>query len=301
MSLLDRAVLSALPHVPRPLMWRVARHYVAGETLDEALAVLRSLSRRGHAGILDVLGEEVTDEAHARRVCEEYEAAAAALARERLDAYVSIKPTHLGMRTSEALALELYSKLASSCRARGQFVRVEMEDHTTTDATLRIFEALRREFDNVGIVLQSRLFRTLDDIAKLAPGPLDARMVKGIYLEPASIAHTEAGPIRDAYVEGTRRLLERGARVALATHDEALGARCLELVRQRSLAADRYEFEVLLGVMEPLWERWKAAGHPVRVYVPFGPEWLPYSLRRLRKNPEVLHHLMRATLGLANK
>jgi proline dehydrogenase len=299
MSVLDRALLSVLPHVPRPLMWRVARKYVAGETLDEALAALRSLQERGHRGILDVLGEDVTGEAQARTVRDEYEHAAAALQREGLDSYVSVKPTHLGLRTSEELALELYSSLARSCRARKQLVRVEMEDHTTTDATLRVFEALRRDFDNVGLVLQSRLFRTPADIAKLAPGPLDVRMVKGIYLEPAAIAHTEPGPIRDAFVECTRLLVERGGRVALATHDESLGARCIELMRSRQRTD--YEFEVLLGVMEPLWSRWKAQGHSVRVYVPFGPQWLPYSLRRLRKNPEMLHHVMRASLGLGRR
>jgi proline dehydrogenase len=298
MSWMDQAVLRALPFVPRPVMWRVARRYVAGETLEQALARLRALARRGHPGILDVLGEDVTGEAQAREVLSEYEHAAQALARERLDAYVSVKPTHFGLRTSEALALGLYRELARACRARGQFVRVEMEDHTTTDATLRIFEALRAEHDNVGIVLQSRLFRTPDDIARLAPGPLQVRMVKGIYLEPASIAHTEPDPIRDAYVDCTRRLLERDARVSLATHDEALGDRCLALIRDRGLAPDAYEFQVLLGVMESLWERWKSEGHVVRVYVPFGSQWQPYSLRRLRKNPVMLRHVIRASLGL---
>lgn len=301
MGKLDELVLSTLPHVPRAVMWRLAKRYVAGETLESAIDKLRELSARGHPGIIDVLGEDVTGEAHARRVVDEYRHAADAVVEAKLDAYVSVKPTHVGLRTSEKLAHELYRVLAMHCRQRGLFLRVEMEDHTTTDATLRVFELLRAEFDNVGIVLQSRLFRTPGDIAKLAPGPLRVRMVKGIYLEPAQIAHTTPQPIRDAYVECTRLLLARGAFVSFATHDPAMADNVLELVRQRGLSREQYEFQVLLGVQEALWQRWSSAGHTVRVYVPFGPEWLPYSLRRLRKNPEMLRHVMRATFGLSKR
>lgn len=299
MSLLDQVVLKTLPHMPRAVIWQVARRYVAGETLESAIARLTELGRRGHPGIIDVLGEEVHGEAQASRVVDEYRAAADAVVAAKLDAYVSAKPTHVGLRTSEQLALTNYGLLARHCKQRGLFLRVEMEDNTTTDATLRVFEALRREHDNVGIVLQSRLLRTPDDILELAPGPLNVRMVKGIYLEPPEIAHTDAGAIRDAFVRCTQLLLERGAFVALGTHDEALGAQCIELVQRHRLTRDAYEFEVLLGVLEPLWKRWIAAGHSVRVYVPFGPQWLPYSLRRLRKNPVMLRHVMRASLGMA--
>ena len=298
MSKLDQMVLATLPHVPRPVMWRLAKRYVAGDRLEDAIATLQALAQRGHPGIIDVLGEDVTGEAHARRVVDEYRRAADAVVAAKLDAYVSVKPTHLGLRTSEKLCHELYRVLALHCRERGLFMRVEMEDNTTTDATLRVFEALRAELPNVGIVLQARLFRTPDDIAVLAPGPLHVRMVKGIYLEPASIAHTDAQPIRDAYVECTRLLLARGAFISFATHDPGMAERCLELARHKQLARNQYEFQVLLGVQEALWRQWQSAGHSVRVYVPFGPEWLPYSLRRLRKNPEMLRHLMRATLGL---
>lgn len=298
MSKLDQMVLATLPHVPRPVMWRLAKRYVAGERLEDAIATLRALAQRGHPGIIDVLGEDVSGEADARRVVDEYRRAADAVVAAELDAYVSVKPTHLGLRTSESLCVELYRGLAHHCRERGLFLRVEMEDNTTTDATLRVFESLRGELSNVGIVLQSRLFRTIDDIAKLAPGPLHVRLVKGIYLEPPSIAHADAQAIRDAYVECARLLLARGAFVSFATHDPAMAERCVELTRHKQLARNQYEFQVLLGVQEALWQRWQSAGHTVRVYVPFGPEWLPYSLRRLRKNPEMLRHLMRATLGL---
>lgn len=299
--MLDSAVLSTLPYVPRPVMWQVAKRYVAGETLDSAIRALSALAGRGHPGIIDVLGEDVNGEAQARAVVHEYQQAAEAVVKAKLDAYVSVKPTHVGLRTAEKLALSNYAELARYCKQRGLFLRVEMEDNTTTDATLRIFEELRKEHDNVGLVLQARLFRTPDDIAKLAPGKLSVRMVKGIYLEPAKIAHVDADAIREAFVRCTQQLFERGAFVSLATHDERMGQSCLEIVRQRKLARADYEFQVLYGVMEPVWARWNQAGHTVRVYVPFGPQWLPYSLRRLRKNPQMLRHVMRATLGLGGK
>ncbi len=296
MTILDSAVLSVLPLVPRPIMRRLAARYIAGEDLQDALRELRALAARDLSGILNLLGEHVHSEREAADVVRQFVDAATAIGSERLPATISVKPTHVGLEISETLALASYRELAAACREAGVFLRVEMEDHSTTDATLRIFEALRADFANVGVVLQARLLRTPKDIAALAPGPLDVRMVKGIYIEPAAIAHTEPQPIRDAFVACTAALFERRARVALATHDEAMAAELLELVRHRQLGHEAYEFQVLMGVQEPLWQRWHDAGHTVRVYVPYGPSWRDYSLRRMRKNPAILRHVMRNAL-----
>jgi len=296
-SMLHEVVLAGLALVPRPLMWRLASRYVAGETLDAAVSRLRALRARGHPGIIDILGEDVTDERAARDVVTAYREASEVLAAEKLDAYVSVKPTHVGLRLSEPLALELYGELARQTAGRGQTLRVEMEDHTTTDATLRLFEALRAQHANMGLVLQSRLLRTPEDVERLlAGGPLRVRLVKGIYLEPAEIAHTAQGPIREAFLALARTLLERGAHVSFATHDAQLADSLIALVKELELGSECYEFQVLLGVQEALWERWRGAGHTVRVYVPYGPEWRAYSQRRLRKNPEILKHVIRASL-----
>jgi proline dehydrogenase len=296
MSVFDRAALALVPALPTWLMRRLAARYIAGETLPEAIATLEKLRTRGFSGIIDVLGEDVLDEAAARAVVAKYRESASAVATRKLDCYVSVKPTHLGLRTSEELCFQLYDELAVHCRALALELRVEMEDHSTTDATLRAFERLRARHPHVGIVLQSRLLRTPRDIAALAAGPLAVRLVKGIYLEPAAIAHTEPEPIRAAYVECARLLLERGARLSFATHDEDLAARLIELCRSRGVGRERYEFQVLLGVRESLWEAWRAAGERVRVYVPFGPEWRAYSTRRLRKNPQIFRHVLRDLL-----
>jgi len=298
MGLFDRLAVATLPLMPRPLMRRVASRYIAGETLEEALDCLSELESQGHPGIIDILGEDAADESATRRVVADYRRALEGVAARELDAYVSVKPTHVGLRISEALCLENYDELARACGAHGRRLRVEMEDHTTTDATLRVFERLRESHANVGIVLQSRLKRTADDIRSLAPGPLDVRMVKGIYLEPAPIAHVDPEPIREAFLEDCRLLFERGARVAFATHDEVMAENLLALCHSLDLPRERFGFQVLLGVRRELWERWRSAGHEVRVYVPYGPEWRPYSLRRLTKNPQIFRHVLRDVLSL---
>lgn len=299
MELLNRPILAMMPLIPTSIMRRLALRYIAGETLESALVRLEDLRARGFPGVLDLLGERVKSEAEARNVAATYvEAARVAVARD-LDAYISIKPTHVGMHLSEDLSVELYAQVAEACRELGVFVRVEMEEAQTVDATLRVYERLRDRFDNVGTVLQSRLFRTPADVERLASERFDVRVVKGVYLEPAQIAHTEHRPIADAFVAMVDALARRGARIHLATHDAELAERCIETIRRHGLPAERWELEVLLGVQEPLWERWKAAGHPVRVYVPYGPDWRAYSLRRFRKNPQILQHVVRDTLRLA--
>ena len=299
MSLLDRLAIASLPLVPRPIMRRLSARYIAGERLEDAIAKLRELSDAGFRGIIDLLGEEVRDEAEARVVARTYLEAARAVRAAKLDAYVSVKPTHVGLLIRPELAFELYAELARALAELGLFLRVEMEDHTTTGATLAVFARLRERFDNVGIVLQSRLFRTPKDVALLPKARVSVRLVKGIYLEPAEIAHTEPGPIRDAYVACARALWERGDHVALATHDAELAQRLFAVARELKKTKDDYELQVLLGVQEPLWHAWREAGHPVRVYVPYGPEWRAYSQRRLRKNPAIFRHVVRDVLRLS--
>ncbi|MCB9914368.1 MAG: proline dehydrogenase family protein [Planctomycetes bacterium] len=296
-----KLLVSAMPLVPGPIMRRLAGRYIAGEELEDALRKLAELRAQGFTGIFDILGEGSNTEAHARTAAAAYARGADALSEAGLDAYISIKPSHLGLKpgVEEELPFQLYSELATRCAAQGRLVRVEMEDHPTTDATLRLFARLRARFDNVGLVLQSRLFRTPDDIDALPAGPLDIRLVKGIYLEPAEIAHTEPRAISDAFVSQTRQLLQRGdVHLRFATHDDALAERLVALVREFRVPRERYEFQVLLGVQEHLWTRWRDGGHPVRVYVPFGPEWRSYSQRRLRKNPKLAAAVIRDLIGI---
>lgn len=293
MGILHRISVATLPLIPRPIMRKLSSRYIAGETLESAIERLEQLRAAGYAGVLDILGEDIESEAEAREALAQYKRGAQALADRQLDCYVSVKPTHFGLRQSVDLAFELYDDLLTHCARLGQKSRVEMEDHTTTQRTLELFARLRAQHDNVGIVLQSRLFRTDQDIRDLPRGPVDVRMVKGIYLEPESMAHTEADPIRDAYIAQCHQLWSQGHFIAIASHDDLLAERLMEHVRQNNIPQDRYEFEVLMGVREPLWQDWLSQGHKVRVYVPYGPDWRAYSQRRLRKNPEMFQHVLR--------
>lgn len=306
MNLFDRAMVAMLPLVPRVLVWRLARRYVAGEHLTDAVARLRQLRADGFGGILDVLGEAIESTQEAEAAAAEYTRALEMLAPDDLDTPISVKPTHLGAMLDRALCERLLSALCARAAADGRRVRLEMEDAPTIDATLAVFEAVSARHDNLGCVIQSRLFRSADDIARLLASrtgaPLDVRLVKGIYLEPASIAWTEDADICRSYVEIARTLLDGGARVGLATHDDALAEACLELVRERGLdtppaAERRYEFQCLMGVRAPFAAGLRDAGHRVRVYVPYGKDWHAYSMRRLTRNPEIARHVLRAALG----
>ena len=302
MALLTDLFVDGLSVLPKSLVRGLSSRYIAGETIESALERLAVLNAEGYAGVLDILGEDQEGgdparmEHRARAALAQYEDAATRLSNSKCNAYMSAKPTHFGLHVSEDLCFELYSALASHCATLGLFLRVEMEDHPTTDATLRVFERLLVAHSNVGVVLQSRLFRTLTDIAHLisvtpAERRLDVRMVKGIYLEPAKIAHTEYAPIVDAYFACTKALWRAGARVALATHDDLMAPRLEALRLELGLTSEDYEYEVLMGVRPSLWQVWRDAGYTVRVYVPYGPDWHAYSMRRLKKNPKLLRQM----------
>ncbi len=303
MSVVDGLVRAGLPLIPRRLLWTVARRYVAGSDLPAAVAAIRALRSQGFGTILDVLGENVTSSAQAEAAAREYHRALAALRGVDEACVISVKPTHLGLTQNEALCRQLLSDLCLACDAEGRRVRLEMEEAPTADATLAAFAALRGRHANLGCVLQSRLFRTEADVrALLAAGPgLNVRLVKGIYIEPAAIAWTADGDITASYLRLARQLLDGGAFVGLATHDDAIAADLLPELSRRGLdqgppASRRYEFQCLMGVRREFAERLAAAGHPVRVYVPYGKDWHAYSLRRLTRNPAIARHVIRGLL-----
>ncbi|MFT4649409.1 MAG: proline dehydrogenase [Glaciecola sp.] len=292
MGIFHQLAVATLPFIPRPIMRKLAGRYIAGETLEQALACLQDLQAQGFTGILDLLGEDVQSESEARTVLAEYKEGATQIEKLGLDAYVSVKPSHFCLQKNAALAFELYDDLLTHCASLGQRMRVEMEDHPTTDATLALFAKLRAKHNNAGLVMQARLFRNTVDIEALPEpepgGRMDIRLVKGIYLEPEEIAHTQPDPIREAFIAQCKTLWKHGHFVAIATHDAPMAQTLLDHIEQEGITHELFDFEVLLGVREPIWQGWRQQGFPVRVYVPYGPEWRAYSQRRLRKNPEML-------------
>jgi proline dehydrogenase len=283
--LLDKAIARLLPVVPKPVVRVFASRYIAGAALADAVRVVRELNAGGMMATIDVLGEEIANEHEARAIARSYLDVFAAIDRERLDANVSIKPTALGLK----LSYDLCKENVEAVLAQGRFVRIDMEDATTTDDTLRLYRELRGDgHDNVGVVLQAYLRRTLDDVRALADLKPNVRLCKGIYVEPPSIAYSDPESVRTSFVQCLDALLAAGAYVAAATHDEALIAAALD----RRVP----EFQMLLGVREERAKELVAAGHPVRVYVPFGEQWYGYSVRRLQENPAMAGTIAKATV-----
>lgn len=294
MSLLDRLVASSLPFVPKPVVGYFARPYIAGETLEDQVRVVRSLNEEGFLAATGILGEFVERREEAEQAVVDYQNALLRIERDRLDSNVHVKLTHLGLKIDKEFCFQNIRRLVAFAREHSNFVRIDMEDSSCTNDTLEIFSRLRGDFDNVGAVLQSYLKRSLDDARQLAETKANVRVCKGIYIEPPEIAFQDRERIRSSFVELLEELLGAGCYVGIATHDETLVSESYRLIDRMGLGASRYEFQMLLGVTPGLRGRILKAGHRLRVAVPFGPAWYPYSLRRFRENPSVAGYVFKA-------
>jgi proline dehydrogenase len=297
-SLFDRAIVSVLPAVPKPVVQLFSSRYIAGSTLADAVQVVRDLNTGGKLGTVDVLGEEIASEEETRAIAQAYRDVFSAIDTAALDANVSVKLTALGLGLSYDLCRENLVEVVRTAAGFRNFVRIDMEDATTTDATLRLYRELREEgHDNLGVVLQARLRRTLDDVRALADLRPSVRLCKGIYLEPASIAFADYEAVRANFLRCLDELLDAECYVGVATHDEWLIGESLARISRRGLGPADYELQMLLGVREERRDDLVAEGHRLRVYVPFGEHWYAYSLRRLQENPAMAGTIARATAG----
>jgi len=295
-SLLDRAIVRVLPAVPRSVVRRVSSRYIAGASLDDAKRVVGKLNAQGKLATVDVLGEEITRAAEAEAIAGEYVAALDAFEQDGLDANVSVKPTGLGLKLDYALCKRNVERVIAAAEPSNRFVRIDMEDSSTTDDTLRLFRELRDEgHARVGPVLQASLMRTVDDAKALAGASV--RICKGIYVEPESIQFRDDEAVRRSFVSALEALFDGGCYVAIATHDEWLVEQALRILRERGLDPEQYEFQMLLGIRESLGDRLVTEGHRLRIYVPYGQQWYEYSLRRLKENPKVAGYIAADTLG----
>jgi proline dehydrogenase len=296
-ALLDRAIVRLLPAVPKPVVQRLSSRYIAGSEVDDAVRVARDANETGKLATIDLLGEESRAKAEARAMVDEYLDVLRAIDAEDLDCNISVKLTGLGLRLGYGVYADNVRRLLDSAQEYGTFVRIEMEDATTTDDTLALYRELREEgYDRIGTVLQSSLRRTLADVRALADLRPNIRLVKGIYVESPQIQFKEFEAVRAAYVQLLEALLDDGCYVAAATHDEWLVEQSLDRYRRRALGADEYELQMLLGVKPELGDRLVADGHRLRLYVPYGRRWYDYSLRRLQENPKVAGYLASDTL-----
>ena len=263
-----------------------AARFVAGETLDECIPVLRRLNEAGLRANTTLLGEDIRAAEEAAAVVVEYERILDRLAAEELRANVALKLTHLGLAFDEEAAYLNVERIVAHAGGLGIFIRIDMEQSAYVEPTLRIYERLRDAgHGNVGVVLQAYLYRAPAYLEQLLPREPNVRIVKGAYLEPASIAHPDKADVDRAYLQLAERALRDGAFVAVATHDERIIRRVLAFVRQEGIARDRFQLQMLYGVRPALQRRLAAAGYDVLVATPFGPEWYPYLMRRLAERP----------------
>jgi proline dehydrogenase len=273
--------------------------FVAGETLPPALAALERLREAGFRTTVDVLGEAVTTRAAAEAAADEYLETLHALAERGLDRNVSVKLSQMGLAIDPDLCRANLTRILERAAATGTFVRIDMEDHSTTDATLAIWRELRpinAGRGDSGVVIQSALRRSPADVEALIGEAARVRLCKGAYVEPPSVAYPDKPDVDAAYVALMERLLIDGTSPALATHDERIIARAVAFTRERGIAPDRFEFQMLYGVRRDLQDRLVKAGFGVRVYVPFGTQWYPYFMRRLAERPANVAFLLRNIL-----
>lgn len=286
-----RQVLMRLSGEPRlremtlhnPMMRSMARRFVAGETLPEAIAVVRQINHRGMTATLDHLGENVSTEREAAAAADDYCGILAAIAESGVDSNVSLKLTHMGLDLGEDVAYRNTRRVVEA--ARHNFVRIDMESSDYVDRTLEVFRRLFRDFSNVGVVIQSALYRSEADVRDLVEMGARVRLVKGAYLEPASVAYQDKAEVDAAYIRLMQQLLSGGNYPAIATHDPRMIAATEQYAQREGIERSSYEFQMLYGIRRDLQARLTREGYRMRIYVPFGTEWYPYLMRRMAERP----------------
>jgi proline dehydrogenase len=316
-GIFGRVVVSLLPIMPKFVIGWVARRYVAGKDLDSAVKAMKKLELESACTTVDVLGEEISSLEEADFFVEEYKRVILAINKENLDANISIKPTAFGLLLNREKGLENISKICELAAKTNIFVRLDMEDHRVTQDTIDVvLEMHSRNITNVGCVLQSRLFRTKNDIknvCKSLKGYADFRLCKGIYLEPSEISHTSYQSIVDSFCSDIDLALDLDAYVGIASHDLKIINYAQEVLKSRNLGpglddvranspknrvgkGQGYEFQFLLGVRGNIRRKLASEGHLTRVYIPYGGQWYEYSMRRLRENPDIAWHVFKAMI-----
>ncbi len=313
----SRMVVAMTIRMPRWFVGWVSRRYVAGPKLEDAVKVMHRLSKEGACFTIDVLGEEITSMGEASFFLEEYKRVISAISENKFDANLSIKPTAFGLLLDSDKGMENIEALVLMANEHDMFVRLDMEDHRVTDDTIQVMLDMHdKGLTNVGVVLQGRLFRTIDDIQnienKLGPNA-DYRICKGIYLEPEDISHTKRQPIIEATNACIDAMLDAGAYVGIASHDYPVIEHTLQALESRKMGpglddprsnagparnqkGPGYEFQMLLGVRGPLRRKLTSKGHRTRVYIPYGEKWYEYSIRRLKENPTIGTQVAKAFL-----
>lgn len=292
----NKLIVEFVKLLPKSVVYLFAKKYIAGEKLEDAVKVVKELNAKGIVATMDVLGEAVTSKAECEEAKKECLEVLDTINKNKLNSNLSLKPTQLGLVIDPDFCYQQISEILERAKSYNNFVRIDMEDSPTTDATINLYRKLREKYNNVGIVVQSYLKRTLDDVKSPELKGTNYRLCKGIYIEPEEIAYKGKQPVRDNFVRIMEYLLDNGNYVGIATHDDYLIDQAYNLIKKKNIARDKFEFQMLYGVKERSRDRINADGYKIRIYVPFGDHWYKYSIRRLQENPNMAWHITKSIL-----
>lgn len=296
----NKLIAVLLPYFPKKFIWIFSRSYISGEKVEDAMRVSKDLNNNHIKVTLDVLGEFITslDEAEVNK--KEYIDLIDITYKNGIDGNFSVKPTSFGLLIDKEVCYRHVREIVAKAAEYKSFIRIDMEDSPCTTLEIELFRKLKTEFPaNVGIVIQAYLKRTLDDIKGLSDlnsenAPLSFRLCKGIYIEPEAISFKKYEEINSHYLEDLEYMLKNKIHVGIATHDKPLIEGAYKLLEKYNVPKNLYEFQMLFGVTPKLRESIVKNGHPMRVYVPFGEKWFGYSTRRLKENPKMAGHIIKA-------
>jgi len=296
----NKFIASILPYFPKKFIWIFSRSYIAGETMADAIRESKDLNAKGIMVTLDVLGEFIKTLDEAEENKREYLELIEAIHRSGINGNFSLKPTSFGLLIDQEACYRLMHEIVMKAAGYNSFCRIDMEDSPCTDMEIALYRRLHAEFPkNVGLVVQAYLRRTHGDLEKMldmnsTDVPTNYRLCKGIYVEPAAISYKKYEEINQHYLEDLEFMFKNRIYVGIATHDKPLIEGAYELIRKYNVPKNMYEFQMLYGVTPKLRQSIVDAGHPMRVYVPFGKKWFGYSTRRLKENPKMASHIIKA-------
>jgi len=295
MGILNRLVVGTAPLMPKFVIGRIAALYVAGDKLKDGLELIQKLNAKGFAGTLDLLGEEVSNRKQTNKIKKAYCDLLDGIENQGIDCNISLKLTALGLKINEDLCWDNLSVVLDKARNYDNFVRMDMEDSEITDATIRMCQRAKKYYPNCGTVLQSYMHRSMNDIDKLNVPNANIRLCKGAYKEKEDIAFQDYEEVRENYLRCAEKIMDNEIYVGLATHDEWIINKLQELIIKKNYKKNMYEFQALSGVpIDKLLEKLINLNHKVRYYVPYGPEWYAYSMRRMRENPDIWKYTVKA-------
>ena len=294
MNVLNKVLVPTISVLPKGVVKLFANKYIAGDKLSDAVNTVKNLNQKKLMATIDVLGESITEKSEAVLSKDENIKVLNAIHTNDLDCNLSIKLTMLGLNIDREFCRDQVTEILERAKSINRFVRIDMEDSSVTESTIKIFEDSKERFDNVGIVIQAYLRRSEEDILRLTEIGANFRICKGIYVEPEEIAFKNGDEIRENFLKILKLALEKKSYVGIATHDEYLIKESVKMVKEMKLRKDEYEFQMLLGVKENIREEAVEKGHRMRIYVPFGQRWYEYSIRRFKENPNLAGQVLKS-------